>query len=62
MIGVSGLAREPARILKLLDRFTDIAEVPQDHADGLVRDRGLRRRRVLSQHLTSGREGFRWPR
>ena len=62
VIGVAGLAREPARILKLLDRFTDIAEVPQDHAGGLVRDRGLRRRRVLSQHLTSGREGFRWPR
>jgi hypothetical protein len=60
LIQVSGLAREPARVPELLDRFTDIAVVPEDHARGLVRDRGLRRRRVLSQHLTSDREGFRW--
>ena len=62
VIGVSGLAREPARIFKLLDRFTDIAEIPEHHGDHLVGDRGLRRRRLPSQYLTSGREGFRWPR
>ena len=60
VIGVSGLAREPARLFKLLDRFTDIAEIPEYHSDRLVGDRGLRRRRLPSQHLASGREGFRW--
>ena len=58
LIQVSGLAREPARIPELLDRFTDIAVVPQDHAGGLVRDRGLRRRRVLSQHLPERPRGL----
>ena len=61
-IHVSGFAREPARVLELLDRLTDIAPVPEDHADGLVGDCGLRRRRVLGQHLTSGCKRFRWPR
>jgi len=54
LIQVPGLTREPARLLILLDRFTDIAVVPEDHGDGVVRDRGLRGRRMLSQHLTSG--------
>jgi len=60
-IQISGLAREPVRILQLLDRFIDIAEVSEDHTGRLVRDRCLRRRRVLGQHLTSGRECLRWP-
>jgi len=34
--------------------------VPEDDAGGLVRERGLRRRRVLSQYLTGGCEGLRW--
>ncbi len=61
-IQVSGPAREPEGILKLPDRFTHIAEVPEDQADGIVRHRGLRRRGLLSQHLTSDRKGLPWPR
>ena len=61
-VQVPGLAREPARVLELLDRLTDIAEVLEDHARRLVRDRRLRRRRVPGQHLTGGGEGLRWPR
>jgi hypothetical protein len=61
-VPVSGLAREPARGLELLDRLTDIAEVPEDHADRLVRDRRLQRRRVPGQHVTGGGKRLRWPR
>ncbi len=35
-------------VLELLDRLADIAEVPEDHAGGLVRHRGLRRRGFLA--------------
>ena len=55
-IRVPGLAREPARGLELLDRLTDIAKVPEDHAGRLVRGRRLRRRRVPGQHLTGRSE------
>ena len=61
-VQVSGLAREPARIVELPDRFTHIPEVPEDQAGGIVRYRGLCRRRALSQHLTRDREGLPWPR
>ena len=59
-VQVPGLAREPARILELLDRFPDIAEVSEDQPGRLVRDSGLRRRRMPGQHLTGGGEGLRW--
>ena len=59
---VPGLAREPARVLELLDRLADIAEVPENHPRGLVRDGGLGRWRVPGQHLTGGGERLRRPR
>ena len=59
-VHVSGLARKPLRGLQLADCFTDITEVPEYHADRLVRDRGLRRGGVPSQHRAGGGEGFRW--
>ena len=59
-VHVSGLARKPLRGLQLADCFTDITEVPEYHADRLVRDRGLRRGGVPSQHCAGGGEGFRW--
>ena len=59
---VSGLAREPVRGLELLDGLLDITEVSEDYASRLVRDRGLRCRRVPGQQLTRDGEGLRWPR
>ena len=61
-VQVPGLAREPARVLELLDRLADITEVSENHPGGLVRDGGLGRRGVPGQHLTSGGEGLRRPR
>jgi len=61
-VRVPGLAREPARDLELRDRLADVAEVPEDHAGRLVRDRRLRRRGAPGQHLAGGGESFRRPR
>ena len=61
-VQVPGLAREPARVLELLDRLADITEVSENHPGGLVRDGGLCRRGMPGQHLTRGGEGLRRPR
>ena len=61
-VKVPGLAREPARVLELLDRLADITEVSVNHPGGLMRDGGLRRWRVPGQHLTGGSERLRRPR
>ena len=61
-VQLPGAAREPARRLELCDRLIDIAEVFEDHAGRLVRDRGLCGGRMPGEDLTGGDEGFRWPR
>ena len=60
-VKIPGLTREPACILELFDRFTDITEVSENHPGGLVRDGGLRRRRVPGQHLTGSGQSLRRP-
>ena len=61
-VQVPGAAGEPARRLELSDGLIDIAEVLEDHASRLMRDRGLSCRRMPGEHLAGSDEGFRWPR